>query len=174
MKFLNGKKTKDKLKLIPVWHGYPHSWQYPINWFRNISQVPDTVKEFIQRGRYGVAPSDCWNLDGYLCNIMQNGLRQYKEKNIGYPCNLTPEEWDNVIDRMLVLLEIINTDSLDFKEPEKIWKAGHDDKDELGDWNDPALPTVWVKAIEDAEEFKQECLDEFCDLMKEYFHHLWW
>ena len=84
-----------KLKL--VWHKYFFPWNYPSNWIRNIKQFFRAIKNFIERGRYGVSTSDCWNLDGYLCDIFRNGIIKYKKDNCSYPAFITAEEWDKDI-----------------------------------------------------------------------------
>ena len=44
-----------------------------------------TVPEFFIRGRRGWAPSDMWNLDGYLSRVMGEALTHFAESTHGWP-----------------------------------------------------------------------------------------
>ena len=158
-------------KLKPVWHGHFYSSRYPSVWIDNIREVPRVVKAFVQRGRHGVAERDCWNLDNYLCNVLKNGLQIYKKDTIGYPGFLTEEEWDNVIDRMIELVEIIEVDPIDSPLATFVWERG---TDENMKWKKEVYKERWLKNVKRYAEYRQECLDELCDLMKQYFFDLWW
>lgn len=143
-------------------------WTYPKNIKDNIKGFFKSIRNFYYRGRYGIAPDwDCWDMDSYILDVFKNGLEVFRKNTWGYPANLTFEEWQNVLARMEELIDIIQTDSIECEKAEVLW----DKQDELPskEFND----SLW-EVIKEWEEYRQECMDELCDLMKEYFHHLWW
>ena len=155
-----------KLKL--VWHKYFFPWNYPSNWIRNIKQFFRAIKNFIERGRYGVSTSDCWNLDGYLCNIFRNGIIKYKKDNCSYPAFITAEEWDNVLDRIIELIEIISVDPINCKEATEIFDFYYERKD----WE--IHKDEWLLAMDKYAERRLDAFNELGDILKIYFDHLWW
>ena len=60
------------------WWKHPDILGIPYDLFREL-------KAFIHRGRYGWAPSDLWNFDGYLDDVISGGLRTFAENSIGFP-----------------------------------------------------------------------------------------
>ena len=72
----------------------------------------------------------------------------------GYPCNLSEEEWNNILDEMIYHLHYMNEDNVE-KELEK---------DVPKDWN------VSPKTI---NEIMEKHKDEFFKLFSEYFYNLW-
>lgn len=69
--------------------------------FRTIREVPFNIKEFIHRGRHGWAPSDTWNVDYYVVDVLIPLLKHYKEHNMGHPADQTEEEHDAIIDEIV-------------------------------------------------------------------------
>ena len=59
------------------------------------------VKWFIQRGYKGYADCDVWSLDDYLLKWLPSALRELKETKHSYPCDLTPEQWDEALELMI-------------------------------------------------------------------------
>jgi hypothetical protein len=78
------------------------------------------VVTFYQRGRRGYGDSDLWSFDSYLTTMIPAALKTFKEKNIGYPCSLTPEEWDEILDKIILGFENHTTKIQDWSyDPEK-------------------------------------------------------
>jgi hypothetical protein len=42
-------------------------------------------KKAYERIRYGIAYEDSWNMDGYLAEILERGLKQFSDHNCAYP-----------------------------------------------------------------------------------------
>lgn len=152
---------------------YFSRWWHPSNWWDNIKRFFRGFKEDYNRAKYGVSHIDCWDLDYYILKVLQNGLKTYKKDNIGYPGNLTPKKWDNVIDHMIELLDIMLMD----ESPEVIeafdnyWVTCGDSIENPGDLT---LREEWMKKVVEWEDYKENCRYEFYDLMKEWGRHLWW
>lgn len=157
----------EKIKLMIIL-----PWTYPKNIKDNIVGFFKSIRNFYYRGRYGIAPNwDTWDLDSYMLEVFKNGLENFRKGACGHPAQITMEEWDNVLAHMEKLIKIIETDGLDCCAAEFFWeKQKNMSKDE---WN-KQYNESWWGAVKEWEEYRQDCMDELCDLMKEYFHHLWW
>ena len=142
--------------------------------------VKDNIHNFFQeisaarhRAVYGVSPRDCWDLDDYFLDVLENGLTIYKEETNGYPGHLTEEEWDNVLRYMIGLIREIRIDGTECPRATRIWDAYHDSEGmPKEDWNE--FSNDWFTAVKEWDEHRQECVDMLFDLMKEYFFGLWW
>ena len=138
--------------------GYVYPWNSPSNWFRNLKGFFTSIKIRFLRGRHGVTYYDSWDLDSYLLQVLENGLEILKERKWGHPGRLTAEEWDNILNRMFELVKIIQIEGVDCEEAEKYYDHDMDQ---------------WYKEVQKWEEYRQECLEELCDIMKEWFFDLW-
>lgn len=62
-------------------------------------------KHLWQRCTRGFDDSDTWSLD-YTCGKwLAPRLKRFKEVNIAHPHNMTPEQWDAIIDKMIYAME---------------------------------------------------------------------
>lgn len=165
---MNKKELKKIRELIPDWN-----WRYPKNWIRYIKYLFHELKAAHRRAVYGIDESDCWDLSFYVADVLKNGLITFKEETQSYPVHLTEEEWNNVIEHMIKLIDIIRTDGTECEEAEKKWDERNEiDNLSTADWEKKT--DAWMEAVTNWEKYRQECLEELCDLMKEYFFHLWW
>lgn len=138
--------------------GYFYPWYYPSNWFKNVTVFLNMIKIRFLRGRYGVSHYDIWDFDTYLLEVFKNGIEVFRKDNISIPGSLTEEEWDNILARMEELISIVQIDGVDCEEAEKYYdKNMHQ----------------WYIEVKKWDEYREECWEEFCDLMKEWFFHLW-
>ena len=76
--------------------------------FRKLKDLKFDLKMRCQRFKKGYADIDTWNLDGFLEETFRKMLMQFKEEHNGYPPNLTPEKWNEILDRMIFLLGEMN------------------------------------------------------------------
>jgi len=152
---------------------YAYRWWHPCNWWMNIKRFFKGFKHDHDRAKYGVSHIDCWDLDCYMLRTFQNGLKIYKEDTNGYPAFITEQEWDNILNHMLHLLDIILTD----EDPaaaeafDMYWSTCGGDLNAPGD---EFLRNEWLRKSQEWEDYKQNCRYEFYDLLKEWGGHLWW
>ena len=59
------------------------------------------IKRFIQRGNRGYSDDDIFDMSCWFIEVIVPMLKQLKETKHGYPCNMTEEEWDNQLDKMI-------------------------------------------------------------------------
>jgi len=57
-----------------------------------------------------IEPHDTWNMDRTLALIIHPMLVQLKETTHGYPVDLTEQEWDDILDKMIWAFEQKNRD----------------------------------------------------------------
>ena len=61
-----------------------------------------------QRMRYGVSDSECWSLDWTLTNFILPRLKHFKKINVHtHPPQVTPEQWDKILDELIWCVTII-------------------------------------------------------------------
>lgn len=73
------------------------------------------IKWFIQRGRRGFADCDVWDFDIYLSRIIKDGLKELKQWKDGYPCDVSPKEWDKILSDIIYTFETEEKCLEDFK-----------------------------------------------------------
>lgn len=94
----------------------------------------------------GFTDSETWALDSVIAEFVVPRLIRFKEVNTGFPHGLTPESWDDIIDKIIFALdwslhcEDDKYDSLSKEEQEENWKK----------------------------------YEEGMQLFAQYFRHLWW
>lgn len=50
-----------------------------------------------ERIRRGYSESDTWSFDIHLAEVIVGGVRKLREREFGYPGDLTPEEWNAIL-----------------------------------------------------------------------------
>ncbi len=63
------------------------------------------IKFFFQRLWRGWDDSDTWNLDLTIAKFTLPRLIRFKELNTGHPDNLTEQEWNNILDKIINSLQ---------------------------------------------------------------------
>lgn len=120
--------------------------------FRKLKDLKFDLKMRCQRFKKGYADVDTWNLDGFIEETFRKMLIQFREESMGYPMNLTEQEWNKILDRMIFLLGEMNEENCSKKIT----------------YNSTA------EELQEYYEYMTKCKDEFYDLMKEHHYKLWW
>lgn len=66
-----------------------------------------------QRLQRGFDSSETWNLDSTISQFIEPRLEVFKKETQGCPAELTDEEWDNILNKMLFAFHCINTEDHD-------------------------------------------------------------
>ena len=109
--------------------------------FRRIRSIPYRLKK-------GFWPSDLWNLDITFAKFITPRLKGLKLIKHGYPSDITPEEWDIILDKMIWSFE---------KSANEFW------------WSDEYFDSINNKTSEHLTNKHQEGLDLFA----KYYNALW-
>lgn len=64
-----------------------------------------------QRMERGFDDSETWSLRDTICRFTIPRLKRFRECNNGMPCALTKDEWDIIIDKMILAMELITRDN---------------------------------------------------------------
>ena len=157
-------------KPIKVWANkniYSHQLQYLSNWKDNFTGFFRQRKYRNERANYGVSSKDVWAFDSYFYEMLYNALIIYKKDKNCYPGILTPEEWDNVLDRMIFLCETLMKD--ESEKSQKLWEEY-----EKTNYKDNSLQEDWLAAVNVFNEYQTDCRYELMELLKEWLPHIWW
>jgi len=59
------------------------------------------TKKAKKKSKYYVcSKTELWNLSESLAKRIAPGLRKFKEQHMGYPSNLTKDEWDSILETL--------------------------------------------------------------------------
>lgn len=83
-----------------------------MNWLYRLRHRPwrRDVKFFWQRITRGFSDEETWNLDSRLSELILPRLKRFKEVNMGYPPDISWEEWQIILDKMILAHEWYATD----------------------------------------------------------------
>ena len=96
------------------------------------------INWFIQRRYLGFDVRDTWSLDTTISKWLLPRLKMFKEVNIVYPIDLTPESWDAILDKIIDSLEK-NVNKFDNEYSVEEWKKIQEGFELLG----KRLPDLW-------------------------------
>ena len=81
-----------------------------------------------KEGENGFVPAECWNLDTTFAMYIYSHLCYFRDNcNYGHPGNLSEEQWNNILNKMIEgfrLLITRNEDDIPSKTKEKKIKYG--------------------------------------------------
>lgn len=82
--------------------------------------LPDLKTHFLffyQRKTRGFDDSETWSLQQSLSRVILPRLKRFKEVRVGYPSDLSQEEWDNILEDMVFAFEFFASDDQYTKYP---------------------------------------------------------
>ena len=128
-------------------------------------------KKYLKEKGLYVMNKELWNLDYTIAEWILPRLKLYKAKTIGYPSidrkvysetkklkNITFEDWQNILDEIILGFEQILIDPLDIAIDKNL-----DFKNKID-----------YKIYEDICNERQEKIERGLDLFKYYIQDLWW
>lgn len=81
-------------------------------------------------------------------------LKRLRDNHMGYPCDMTEEEWESVLDMMVYHLHYMQEDNV-IKDLEK------------------GVPKDWYPSQKNIDVIMEKHKDEFFKLFSKYFYSLW-
>jgi len=72
-----------------------------------------------QLKKTGIDESETWSLDYTFSNYILPRLKIFKETKMGYPSNITEEEWNKILDKMIFSFEQTLVDYDGYKDNNK-------------------------------------------------------
>jgi len=86
------------------WQWYlTHPWEI-------FQQLWQEIFVMFERGIYGFARRDTWNLGNHYINVMVESLKYFKPIVRGYPVDLTEKQWDEILEQLAIELEFYTTE----------------------------------------------------------------
>lgn len=83
------------------------NFRFRIDWFL----LRRRIKFAYQKLTRGFSDGDCWGLYYTMSVWLLPRLKHFRNHHAGYPCNLTSEEWDRIIDKMIYSFQWIVDDN---------------------------------------------------------------
>lgn len=112
------------------------------------------IRQFIDRGRNGFSPDDCWNLDTYIFGVLSKAITQYAKDANGFPSNLeSQEQWQAILAEMAEGFRV---------HAEEAWNLGYAD----GEFS--------VEAYKQDYARMERKLNRSLSLLKKHYRGLWW
>lgn len=133
--------------------------------------LPREIKWFWQRGKRGYSDRDVWNMDDWFLDTIIPMLKKLKTIKHGYPANLTPEEWDKILDRMIFCFKEANDSTCsminEYEEKFILETFGNPLKD------NKELRENYIRRTTEIEKYQLKMEEEGFQLFSKYFHNLW-
>lgn len=140
-----------KDKMYKVWKSIT------LPFWRTVHKVKDMcweVRYGFERMFNGYDSVDCFETFAKFTERYSKILTEYKKYHMGYPCNMSEEEWDKIIDEMIYHLHYMSEDNVN----EELCKD---------------VPDSWIPSWNTADEIINKHKNEFFKLFSEHFYSLW-
>lgn len=152
------------------------SLRYPSNWSAIIRTFFRSFKWAYQRVTRGFADYDVWDFDGFLLNILANGLEHLADTTISYPGDEefpTYESWIKYLREMAMCFRKADEGNDYFPHPKQdLWWNELNQKNSNLDIDDNIV-TDMLKEAHENENKREEQLVIGLDKLKHVFFHLW-
>lgn len=116
------------------------------HFIKNLAHIFYEIKSAFYRGIYGYTAQDCWDFDCWFVQIVPKMLSDLRKNTHSHPYNLTEEEWDNILSKIIFYLGECDEDKLDKKE---------------------------FNSYEEKYLYREDCKNKAFDLLKRYFFDFW-
>jgi len=146
---------------------FPYGWRA----YYKCSEVRTWVISKYQQFRYGVADSECWSLDYTFTRYMLPRLKHFRNmKRYSYPPDVTPEEWEIILDEIIWAFDYMADEDKYLKMPEF--------ESEMEDIFIPNRPKTLKRELEwkeyyDKSKSFQYRKTEALKLFAKYYEALW-
>ena len=144
--------------------------------FYKIKSFIYKIKWFIQRGKRGYSDYDIFDISDWFTQVIVPMLKQLKETKCGYPCDMTEEEWNSQLDKMIKCFMEISEDGCSMKnEYENKVLESFDIKDTNKDKTEECkeLREKWLSREKEINNYKEKMKIEAFNLFSKYFWNLW-
>ena len=118
-------------------------------WYKNLKNIPLYFKLIHHLMKKGYDEYATWETFYWFIDTMKPILQDYKKTMQGYPANMTEEEWNKIIDRMIELLDLMDEN------------------------NKKYLAEEYRKYPLKGDTEREIAKNEFFKLFSEYFYNLW-
>jgi hypothetical protein len=147
-------------------------------------RIINRIKYLFRWIKNGFPDSDTWSLDITIAKYTLPRLKRLKELKDGYPSDMTEQQWDEILDKMIFAMDYLANDGEmvvfdKFPFPDKPWdELWVDDADKPGyklyepKYNQEEEKMI-VKHMEESKRIGL-LVQEGCELFGKHFLSLWW
>ena len=127
------------------WYNFYHAW------------------ERVTKGYCGL---DACEMCSFLLELIPNMLDELKENNVGYPVNMTEEQWHSTLEEMSKLFrDAVEVDDFDTSLAEECNKPREE--------RNPEVIKAYWKEVEAKRDARYVSLSKGMKMLEEYFWNLW-
>ena len=134
-----------------------------------------------QRIEQGFCDADTFDLSDYWIELMIESLKRFKEVNDGYPCSMIKEDWDAILNEILMNLDIAKNGIPNQYEAEydeylhslSLIKQDIHEISKSNNLDDSIRDKYWKEQNRIMYEQKNHLSHAF-DLITKYYFNLWW
>ena len=120
-------------------------------WYMNLKYIPLYFKLMHHLIKYGYDEYATWETFSWFTDTMRSVLTNYRKNHYGCPAGMSEAEWDKTIDRMIELLDLMDSDN-----------PKYDDTEYDG-----------VSGLQRKYAEMEVAKDEFFALFSKYFYNMW-
>lgn len=121
----------------------------------------------IQRVQKGYCYIDLWSIDWWFLSVVPDMLKEFRDNKNGYPADLESEEqWNEIIDKMILLFTEANEETCSKKNPISFETILEHPKNRK-------IREKWNENETAIDQYRQNCLKEGMKLWYKYFWCLW-
>lgn len=110
-----------------------------------------------ERAKKGYCRQDVWNINDWFLDIIPKILKDFNEGRFGHPCDLSNEEWGNIIKRIIFCFEEANEDTCS----------------QMNGFNFETDYKKWHERETEIEKYQNDMKNEGLELFSKYFWNLW-
>ena len=166
-----------------VFKFYPHNWKRPSNWWGNIKDFFRSFKFAYQRITKGYCDYDLFSISDWFLEVFPDMIKEFRENTIGYPYDMTEEQWMKYLKEMESHFLNAYVDYEDSspeakKEYDELYgefstlerfknSIEHKDKDR------EKKVKAYYEKVKEHDKYKQEELKKGMDMFQKRFWDLW-
>lgn len=120
----------------------------------HIRELRHIIKWSFQRMFRGYDDTETFEMYNTFITRYKKILTQYRNTHYGYPTDLTEEEWDSIVDRMIHCLDMM-------------------DESYVSDVLRKNMPGDYVPSMKSVSEITERYKNEFFEMFSNWFYNLW-
>jgi hypothetical protein len=145
------RKMTLKDKLENLWWAMTRPFR-KVKW--KVEDVYWKVRYGFERMFKGYDSVDCFETFSKFIERYSKILIEYKKTHHGYPCDMSNQKWEDIIDEMIYHLYYMDEDNIE----KELCKN---------------VPDGWTPSVKTVDEIMVRHKDEFFKLFSEHFYNLW-
>lgn len=154
-----------------IFNHIPYGWRL----YYKYCDVRLWFKSTYQKMRYGVSNQECWSLDCTITKFILPRLKHFKKmQRYGYPPDITPERWEEILDELIWTFEYMKDDGETINPfPTIQWNPSFDSVKACHNREKTAEEKELISKWDVKNKELDKRKDEGLMLFAKYYSHLW-